>query len=1043
MFMRKVNQKLLGGKQRQEGKKKYWRRKEKSRRLMFAGVLLCTFLVARQNTLVVSAADAENAPKKGSVIAGYLKDPQMDEICAEYRYQAPEGEITATYKSVADMRANAEGLQAGDYIRTENYYENGNGGGAVYQVEASSYTTDNGGTIINLPGAFRCKLVSRNSTVSPLQFGAYGDGKTDDHAALQAALTAGFQTVILDGRTYISNDTIWMGNCNHLLVEGMGATITCDNGFGSYQKEGQENNKQVFITNCKDITFRHIRILDGQTTDHTRGLVSLQSVRNIDITYCTLDIPAGISSNPDYGSCNLSFGNGWHDVSTTHCEIINESGLKTGGAIGYNDCYASGSENALFENNVVRYNVKDEVIAIFSHSREGSDYFGRDSHIRNIMIRHNEFYGPKSDNWKRDLDFSVGYEDSLEVDNVVYEENYFETDAVWAFMSFSKTATNCAARGNVIHVNQTSSQTSMSVFTTTGEFPAVIEDNVIEISSENENIPSGIVNGKLQFRNNQVTTNGSMQYLFTGGAVSEQNQITVNGSVKKALSYQGGDMTDTSITISERAGCMYESYKMDMQKDIIWKDNEIKLSNADSTGALMTFNGMKMNGHHFIMEGNHIETPSVTKNALIIYDALRDDNPREQTIILKDNEFGAYNSKGNTVQIYRTGNVFQLADKSTIMDYEVVFDTEGKAKVESQSVIGGEKVIKPEEPDVRGFVFEGWYKDNTFKNLWDFENDVISGHTILYAKFQKIALKEFSLSHKEIAGNAGEQIQLSASFVPEETLETELSYTSENSKVADVDENGLVRLVGEGKTILTIVSREQPQLKIEIPVIVKQPEKPTEEEPATKELTTEATTTEKPTEKPTEEEPATKEPTTEAKKTDTKIMPEVGTLLTDDRTKAVYRVTSSDGKNATVAYVKPTNKKEVKVIIAKKVTLNEITYRITAIDANAFRGCKKLRYISIGSEIAEIGNAAFYKCTALTKVTIPAKVSKIGKKAFYGCKKLKTITIKTKKLTDKKVGSKAFKGISSKAVAKVPKSRLKNYRKLLRKKGIGAGVKVR
>ena len=81
-------------------------------------------------------------------------------------------------------------------------------------------------------------------------------------------------------------------------------------------------------------------------------------------------------------------------------------------------------------------------------------------------------------------------------------------------------------------------------------------------------------------------------------------------------------------------------------------------------------------------------------------------------------------------------------------------------------------------------------------------------------------------------------------------LGLEILSMKEAGLFADVDENGLVRLVGEGKTILTIVSREQPQLKIEIPVIVKQPEKPTEEEPATKELTTEATTTEKPTENP-------------------------------------------------------------------------------------------------------------------------------------------------------------------------------------------------
>ena len=67
----------------------------------------------------------------------------------------------------------------------------------------------------------------------------------------------------------------------------------------------------------------------------------------------------------------------------------------------------------------------------------------------------------------------------------------------------------------------------------------------------------------------------------------------------------------------------------------------------------------------------------------------------------------------------------------------------------------------------------------------------------------------------------------------------------------------------------------------------------------------------------------------------------------------------------------------------------------------------------------------------------------IGESAFSGCKKLKNITIKTKKLTTKKVGSKAFKGIHKKAVIKVPKSKLKAYKTMLKKRGIGKSVKVK
>ena len=73
------------------------------------------------------------------------------------------------------------------------------------------------------------------------------------------------------------------------------------------------------------------------------------------------------------------------------------------------------------------------------------------------------------------------------------------------------------------------------------------------------------------------------------------------------------------------------------------------------------------------------------------------------------------------------------------------------------------------------------------------------------------------------------------------------------------------------------------------------------------------------------------------------------------------------------------------------------------------------------------------------KFTLASNVSSIGKSAFQNCSALKTITIKTKLLIDKKkgkVGTNAFKGISSNAKVTVPKGTKKDDQKLLQKRGM-------
>lgn len=141
----------------------------------------------------------------------------------------------------------------------------------------------------------------------------------------------------------------------------------------------------------------------------------------------------------------------------------------------------------------------------------------------------------------------------------------------------------------------------------------------------------------------------------------------------------------------------------------------------------------------------------------------------------------------------------------------------------------------------------------------------------------------------------------------------------------------------------------------------------------------------------------------------------VGQKVTDASVN--YKVTSVSGSRT----VTVTGSKSVKnVVIPVGVKINGKTYKVTAIANNAYKGNKNL-----------------------TKITIGSNVSKIGKNAFSGCVNLKKITIKTTKLTASKVGKNAFKGINKKATIKVPKSKVKTYKKIIKARGISKSVKIK
>lgn len=125
-----------------------------------------------------------------------------------------------------------------------------------------------------------------------------------------------------------------------------------------------------------------------------------------------------------------------------------------------------------------------------------------------------------------------------------------------------------------------------------------------------------------------------------------------------------------------------------------------------------------------------------------------------------------YFNESNTFNLdhYRRGcgcSVRLVTSTNATYTYTVSFDSNGKTAsgmpASIKEIAYGAAIAKPSSiPTAGGYIFTGWFKDRNCTTLWDFDSDVVTKHTTLYAGWA-----EEPISGKFTVNSTGKQVYFS------------------------------------------------------------------------------------------------------------------------------------------------------------------------------------------------------------------------------------------------------------------------------------------
>lgn len=191
--------------------------------------------------------------------------------------------LTSLYfDSINDLKTSSEvALREGDVVETLGYNVPGDSGAAKYRITYNPAAVEDGKTIHYLAysDTLRAELIP-SETINVHQFGAVGDGKTDDTVAIQAAIDYADSKVIEfnNNYTYVVRGTLNINKPN-TFINGNGAILSpyYVDGINISSKEDEPQVSDVIINN---LNFDCSKAVNA---------ITMYQANKVDINECNID----------------------------------------------------------------------------------------------------------------------------------------------------------------------------------------------------------------------------------------------------------------------------------------------------------------------------------------------------------------------------------------------------------------------------------------------------------------------------------------------------------------------------------------------------------------------------------------------------------------------------------------------------------------------------------------------------------------------------------------------------------------------------------
>ncbi len=385
--------------------------------------------------------------------------------------------------------------------------------------------------------------------------------------------------------------------------------------------------------------------------------------------------------------------------------------------------------------------------------------------------------------------------------------------------------------------------------------------------------------------------------------------------------------------------------------------------------------------------------------------------------------------------------------------YTVSFNSNGGTAFNSQKISYGEKAVAPNDPSKMGYIFDGWYTDDTYVEEWNF-NRAVTDNITLYAKWNSINVVGVSLDKASASLLVGDSINLVASISPQNATNKGVSWFSNNTDVATVNSNGVVTAKAAGTATITVKTSDSGKTAT-CKVTVTQPVTDVSLNKTSTMLTVGQTETLTATINPNNA--TNKTVTWSSSDTNVASVDNNGVVTAKAEGTAIITVRTEDGGKTASCEVSVTASSN-QTMICEGICGDNISWilyddgelvlsgsgemynfeavgtgrpwqsyynsiksvlignGITYIGSDSFSYCNILTDISIPNSLTGIGRAAF-AYTGLQKVVLPENLTSIGNQAFLGCENMSQIVLPSSLLS---IGDYAFSGCKSLSSVTIP-----------------------